>query len=289
MNELKDSIAVVTGVTRGIGRAVALGLARRGVRLRVIGRSHEAFEALANDVRAFAPNHDLRFYRADLALVSETRRALRDLAADDESVDMLYQSAGLLPSRVELTSEGIERTLAVSFLTRFIIAMELVPAMAARGRGLFLNMAGAGQRGTVVFDDPNFTTTPFRPIAVVKQFQQANDALVVELAARYGASGVRVHCLNPGLVNTEIHQAWPPLLRALMNGVLRPLVMKSPERAARIPLSIVDGVSAVQGPLVGSTGRSIATGRRLEDASYRQRVLAMADELVARARSPQLG
>ncbi|MEM9862024.1 MAG: SDR family NAD(P)-dependent oxidoreductase [Myxococcota bacterium] len=285
MRELRDSIAVVTGVTRGIGRAVALGLAERGVRLRVIGRNQKAFDALAKEVRAFAPNHDLRFYRADLSLVSETERALRDLEANDEPVDMLYQSAGMLPSRIELTAEGIERTLAVSFLTRFVIAMKLVPAMATRGRGLFLNMAGAGQRGTVLFDDPNFATTPFRPMAVVKQFQQANDALVVELAARYAASGVRMHCLNPGLVNTEIHQAWPPLLRALMNGLLRPLIMKSPERAARVPLSIVDGQSEVNSPLIGSSGKSIATGRRLEDPSYRRRVLAMADDLVARTRS----
>ncbi|MEL6184610.1 MAG: SDR family NAD(P)-dependent oxidoreductase [Myxococcota bacterium] len=282
-NTETTKVAVVSGVTRGIGRAVALGLVERGYSLKVLARSEEAFEQLREEVLQRKASASLKLYLADLSLVESTSRALSALLSEGSEIDILFQSAGLIPRAIEHTSEGIERTFAVSFLTRFQVARRLVPAMARQGRGLFLNMAGAGQNGRVFFDDPNFRKTPFKPMKVVKQFQQANDAMVMALDEDFRGDGVRSFCLMPGLVDTGIHDSWPPALRFMMRNLMRPILMKSPESAASVPLAIVDGALEPGSPLVGSNGETLRPSSALKTSSYRQQVRQMAEELIERA------
>lgn len=271
--------ALVTGGTDGIGKEVAKGLAKAGYRLILIARNPQKAQRIIGDLKALNPVADVALYEADLTLVADAQRVARAIRADYPAIDVLVQAAGLVPDRVRLTAEGIEQTFAVSYLTRYVLIHELMPTLLASDQKLIVTVAGAGQNGDIHFDDINFTRTKFSPMKVVQQFQQANDALALELAERYGPQGLRVYCLTPGLVATNLHQQWPPLVRFLLTKVAGPLLMVSPEQAAGPALTLIVGNDRPAGVLINQKGRVIKPAARLLDPAYRQQVMALSKQL----------
>ena len=275
-----NKIAVVTGVTDGIGKRVALGLITQGYRLLVIARNENKFRTLHKEALSIDEGASLTFYQADLCLVSSTRHALAKISADVSAVDVLYQSAGLIPGKIELTEEGIEKTFAVSYLTRYLISKELMPLILQSEQKLFVNMAGAGQKGTIHFDDINFSTKKFRPMNVVKQFQQANDVLSTYLMQKYHSEGLRVYCLMPGLVDTGIHDGWPPVFRFLIKKILGSIAMVSAEKASEIPRQIILGSIHPDGVLVDNRGKAIQPSATVLSSAYQQRLIALSEKMI---------
>ncbi|MEL6304320.1 MAG: SDR family NAD(P)-dependent oxidoreductase, partial [Bacteroidota bacterium] len=157
MRKLK--IAVLTGVTDGIGKEVALGLVGMHYELFVMARNKEKFEHLKQEAMAIDKKASLHFYQVDLSLVQSTETALARIKKDITSIDLLYQSAGLIPSKIALTAEGVEKTFAVSYLTRYLILKTLLPLILKSKDKMVLNMAGAGQNGSINFEDINFQNT----------------------------------------------------------------------------------------------------------------------------------
>ena len=276
----KRKIAVLTGVTSGIGKEVALGLVKLNYELFIIARNEEKFELLEQEALTIDKMASLHFYQADLSLVKSTNSALANLKKDLKSIDLIYQSAGLIPGKIELTQEGIEKTFAVSYLTRYVILKELVPLVTKSNEKMILNMAGAGQKGKINFEDINFQNTKFSPINVVKQFQQANDALILYIQNKYEKDGLKVHCFRPGLVDTGIHDGWPKFLRFFIRNVFGAFFMVSADKAAKIPLGIVRGTINTDGILVNEKGKAIEPSKLLSTPDYQYQVIQISERLL---------
>ncbi|KAL6662203.1 hypothetical protein ACP70R_000062 [Stipagrostis hirtigluma subsp. patula] len=146
--------AVVTGATDGIGRAVALGLARRGVHLVLVGRSPEKLSRVAGEVRAAAPSCEVRTVVFDLAAGGdgpddEMARGVARVAAAAEGLDVgiLVNNAGATyPCAAyfhEVEAAAWEAVVRVNVEAATRITRALLPAMAARGRGAVVNV-GSG-------------------------------------------------------------------------------------------------------------------------------------------------
>src|SRR5262245_7555943 len=139
--------ALVVGGTDGIGRAIARFLAGRGAAVVVVGRTFRD-EGSAG----------ITFHRADLSSMAECRRVGRALSPD---IDVAFFTPGIMPApQRQITPEGLEMDLAVSFLSRLAILNELVPRVAAgtgartrRPRVLVMGFPGTGEAGNV--DDLN--------------------------------------------------------------------------------------------------------------------------------------
>lgn len=172
----KNKLALITGATDGIGKAIAIGLAKIGYELIVIGRSSAKYELLKVELEKVRPNIPSLFYKADLSLVQETQSALDKVKEDISELDLIVQTAGIIPHDITLTKEGIEESFAVSYLTRFLIVRELLPLLLKSEDKILFIVANAGAKGKIYFDDINFERRKFSPIKVVKQFQQCNDA-----------------------------------------------------------------------------------------------------------------
>src|SRR5215469_1192289 len=88
-------IAIVTGASSGIGRYTALGLARTGMRVVMVGRDRGRTEAARLWVAARAPDAPLATALADFAVLAEVRRLAAELLAGGEPIDVLVNNAGL--------------------------------------------------------------------------------------------------------------------------------------------------------------------------------------------------
>ena len=190
--ELAGQIAIVTGAGRGIGRATALELARMGAEIVVAELDGAGAEKTAAEVQGLG--------RKALVVVTDvTRRA--DLAAMVERtrstfgrIDVLVNNAGIYraAATLDVTEEHWDAIMTINAKAVFFASQAVLPVMIAQKRGAIVNLASmAGKIGSK-------TNLPYN----------ASKAAVVSmtksLALAHAGDGVRVNCVCPGFVETDM-------------------------------------------------------------------------------------
>ena len=192
--ELREKTAIVTGGSRGIGKAVALELAREGVDLALIARGREALEATA---REFAAETGRRVITqaGDTGDDASVRQMVGRIGAELGRIDILVNCAaqpggqGPVPSLAEIRDEHFFADMNTKVMGYLRMAREVAPHMARLGWGRIVNVSGLAARQT------GSTIGSMRNVAVV--------ALTKNLADELGPSGVNVNCVHPGTTRTE--------------------------------------------------------------------------------------
>jgi NAD(P)-dependent dehydrogenase (short-subunit alcohol dehydrogenase family) len=247
---------LVTG-TSGIGRAVAVQLARRGDRVLVVGRSAERGAALLAALHDAGPGAGHALLRADLALLRETAAAAEQVAAHTRRLDAVVLCAGVLSTVAEWTDEGLERSLVLNYLSRYLLVRRLLPLLAQAPAGRVVLVANAGRyRDTLDLDDLQLRRGG-RGLRVAGRTQFANDLLAVELAERLRGTGIEVACVDPGLVATDVFRnarGLPGPVRATAVAV-HGRFAASPATAAETPVALVHDPGAGSGSGFFGPGR----------------------------------
>ncbi|HJT38126.1 MAG TPA: SDR family oxidoreductase [Actinomycetota bacterium] len=185
-------VAIVTGASSGIGRAIALDLAARGVTVVAAARRADLLEEVAQACRATAP--------ASEAVVTDVgdRAAVEKLVAGvlerHGKIDLLINNAGI-PMRVHasrLTSNQIERTMRINYLGAAYAIVAALPSMLARKEGHIVNIASVAGR----------VASPRESAYTASKF--AMTGLSEVLASDLDGTGVKVHMVYPGPIKTEI-------------------------------------------------------------------------------------
>ena len=127
---MKQKVCLITGATSGIGKEVALGMAKRGYQLIVIGRNAEKGTRLESEIKQSSPNCSFAYYLADMSDLDNVKAVSAEILAAHRVIDVLINNAGGVFSNFELTSAGVERTIANNHLGYFISTLILLPALA---------------------------------------------------------------------------------------------------------------------------------------------------------------
>ena len=135
-------MALVTGGNRGIGRAVALGMAREGADVAVVGREQAACDEVAVAVRA--EGRRALPLAADVSISADVRRMVDETIAQLGRIDVLVACAGVIaPARfLDLTEESWDQTLAVNLKGTYLSMQAVLPHMIERGRGKIITVTG---------------------------------------------------------------------------------------------------------------------------------------------------
>lgn len=192
MSGLSEDTGLLTGASRGIGRALALRLAAEGVRLVLSARSSAALEAVAEETGAVAIPADLADPEGPDALAAAARERLGG------TPDLVLNVAGVfrLAPVAETDPEALDRHLAVNLRAPFLLTRAFLPDMLARGSGWVVHLGSvAGRRAFP--ENGAYSASKYG-------LRGLHEVLRLELEG----SGVRTLLVEPPAVDTG---AWDPL------------------------------------------------------------------------------
>jgi NAD(P)-dependent dehydrogenase (short-subunit alcohol dehydrogenase family) len=139
---LLDKVALITGGSRGIGRAIALAFAREGAQVAIVGASDpQALAQVAREVAALG--RDALALSADVSQRTEVEKVVQQVLMRWGRIDILVNNAGIIrPCRLEeISEEQWQTTLAVHLTGTFHCTQVVLPAMKAQGGGKIINVA----------------------------------------------------------------------------------------------------------------------------------------------------
>jgi NAD(P)-dependent dehydrogenase (short-subunit alcohol dehydrogenase family) len=187
---------VLTGATRGIGRAAAIELARQGTEVAVVGRDESRVGAVAEEARE-AGDAEIHEHVADLTLMAEVTRLADELRENYEHIDVLANNAGALFASREVTEEDFERTFALNHLAPFLLTNLLRERL--RGGRVVTTASDAHRSGRLDLDDLQ-SERSYSALRVYSTSKLCNILFTRELARR--APELHANCFHPGTVRT---------------------------------------------------------------------------------------
>jgi NAD(P)-dependent dehydrogenase (short-subunit alcohol dehydrogenase family) len=274
--DLKGKNMAIVGGTDGLGRAIARLAASRGARVLVVGRTFrdEGTPGIA-------------FMKADLSSMREAVRVGKEL---DASLDIVVLTTGIFAAKErQVTAEGIERDMAISYLSRLVIVREFAPRLAARPAGtpaprvFVMGFPGSGQLGDA--SDLNAERS-YDGMAVHMNTVAGNEMLVLDSKKRY--PGVLFFGLNPGLIKTNIRAnflgegSFAHKAAEFFIGLL----MQTPEQYAEhtVPLLFAPELESRSGAMFGKKSTAILPTEGI-DEPHVARFIGASEELLQRALS----
>ncbi|SES30672.1 SDR family NAD(P)-dependent oxidoreductase [Lentzea albida] len=215
--------AVITGATHGLGRLVALDLARRGFDLAVIARD----AAKVDDLRAEIGS-GVTAFRADLSSLEDVRRVAEEVDARYDRIDVLVNNAGIHAFSPRVTPEGMPEMTAVNYLAPWVLTNALRDKLVASAPARVVIVASEAARQVREFDP----ATALASAAHYGRTKLMNVMFSQELARRLEGTGVTANCCDPGFNTTGLGRELPFV--GLLEKVLHALRIGDPARGASI-------------------------------------------------------
>lgn len=193
---LDGKVALVTGSTRGIGRAIALAYAKAGARVVITSRKAEAVDATVSAI--VEAGGEALGIAAHVGRPDAARALVGDTVAHFGQLDILVNNAATNPvfgPVQDTSSEHVDKILGVNLKAPFELARAAYPHMKARGEGSIINISSIGG------------VSPERGLGIYSVSKAALLSLTRVLATEWGTDGIRVNAICPGLIKTDFAEA----------------------------------------------------------------------------------
>jgi 3-oxoacyl-[acyl-carrier protein] reductase len=205
---MQNKTALITGASRGIGRACALALAKAGVRVALASRQIDKLEEVAAEIRA--GGGEAFVAELDMREAESIRKAIARIAKEFGRIDILVNNAGVTKDglAVRMKPEDWELVLATNLTGAFIASQQVLMGMMRERWGRIINITSVvGQAGNA--GQANYVASKAGLIGLTKSLAQ-------EVASR----NITVNAVAPGFIDTDMTQSLAAELKERITGVI---------------------------------------------------------------------
>jgi acetoacetyl-CoA reductase/3-oxoacyl-[acyl-carrier protein] reductase len=243
MGRLNGKTALVTGASRGIGRAIALELAREGAKVAVNYQSNdEKAKEVAYDIGKFGGSCVLA--KANVGDPKEARALVKKIAEQFGHLDILVNNAGITRDKMlaKMTDEDWQEVIQTNLGSCFFCTSAAIPIMTAQSYGRIVNVSSMnGQVGAV--GQANYSASKGGIIAFTR-------TAALELAK----SGITVNSVSPGYTETDMFEKVPGDLQAKIKAKIPLARFAQPEEIAKAVVYLVADGDYVTGQTISVNG-----------------------------------
>jgi NAD(P)-dependent dehydrogenase (short-subunit alcohol dehydrogenase family) len=278
---MQGQTALVTGATSGIGKHIAIGLAREGATLILGSRDRERGEAARSEIAAASNNPSIEVGIVDVASIESIRNFAAEFAKTHDRLHLLVNNAGAWFTERRTSADGYELTLATNVLGPYLLTRLLEPQLAAPGKGRIVNVVSSFA-GDYDIEDLEFTRRKYDGLKAYKQSKQALRMLTWGQAERLAGKGITSNAATPGFVKTDLNRNAKGFTAKMLNFFAK-LFAVTAEKGAVTPLWVASAPE-----LAGQTAKYFDAHKE-KDGKFRDPGAIAAlekrcDELTARAR-----
>jgi len=243
MGRLDGKTALVTGASRGIGRAIAIELAREGAKVAVnYQSSEEKAQEVANEIRKLGGTCVLA--KANLANPQEARAMVKQIADEFGHLDVLVNNAGITRDKLltRMTDEDWLEVIGTNLNAVFFCTSAVIPIMTAQSYGRIINIGSMnGQTGAV--GQANYSASKGGIIAFTR-------TAALELAK----TNITVNVIAPGFTETDMFAKVPANLQAQIRGRIPLNRFAQPEEIAKAVIYLVADGDYITGQQINVNG-----------------------------------
>lgn len=230
---------LVTGANSGIGKETARGLADRGARVLVHGRSEEKLSAARQEIVADTGNEQVEAVLADFADLDAVRQLAATVRDRVDALDVLVNNAGAVLDDRDITTDGNEKQFQVNHLAPFLLTHDLLDRLEAAGTDAaparIVNVASeAHWNAKDVPDGFQRLEARYSPFGVYSETKLYNIQFTKALDRRLAGMPVTANCLHPGVIASNFGRQGPWYVRWFMR--LAQPFLTSPQDGARTSL-----------------------------------------------------
>jgi 3-oxoacyl-[acyl-carrier protein] reductase len=230
--KLKGKVALVTGAAQGIGKAIALLLARNGADMVVSDINLEKAEETAKEIRAIGPK--AMAVKVDVANLSDVERMVTGILEKLAKIDILVNNAGITRDKLilRMTEEDWDAVLGVNLKGTFNCTKAVVRHMVKQRSGKIVNIASlVGQMGNA--GQANYSASKAGVIGLTKT-----------IAREYAQRGINVNAIAPGYIETPMTEALPEKAKEELKKLIPMERLGKPEDVAEAVLFLISEESS---------------------------------------------
>lgn len=198
-----EKTAVITGGSKGIGRATARALSERGFHVIVTSRSEARAQEAANAIEQTSGARATGV-EADFTSLDGVRRASEAIISHAPRIDVLVNNAAILPQQEEATADGFEMQFGVNYLASFLLTHRLLPYLSGSPARIVNVSSQVHSRIPMNFDRIYPGHGKYNRLDVYSMSKLAMIYFTEELARRLDSTKVIANCLHPGVISTDL-------------------------------------------------------------------------------------
>jgi NAD(P)-dependent dehydrogenase (short-subunit alcohol dehydrogenase family) len=220
---------LITGGTSGVGKAIATGIAKKGAKVVIVGRNESNADIALKEIFDKTGNKDISFLRADLSLIKSVSQLCEKVKLQHAQLNGLVNAAGGLFFDKEVTSEGIDQSFAVNYLSHFALSTGLLELLKKTEDSRIVTVGG----NPLFMKNPKLNLNDLQLSKSYGGLKAAGYGMFAriffgfEMADRLKDTSVSSMIFHPGFVRSNLTNNAPLWLKMVLN--LSPSVRNAPD------------------------------------------------------------